>query len=158
MARPQWYRHAVPLALALGFSLPAIAAGQGVPEPHVPVSTTLGDIAKLRTAFAVAYNAKDAAAVNATYAADAVEIGADGSETVGAQAIAKRNEAEAPNWPQIVLAPRSTKLYGSTAVETGTFTAHPAAGGEVVSRYLVVLRHSVNGWKLQYVANVPVPK
>jgi uncharacterized protein (TIGR02246 family) len=158
MSRHPWYRHAVPLAMALSLYVPAVAAGQGVPEPHVPISTTLGDIAELRAAYVDAFNAKDAKAVAAMYTADAISIGVDGSQTVGARAIGKMFADSAANWPHAVINSVSLKVYGATAVDVGTWTVHPKAGGEMVSRYLAVLRHDVKGWKLQYVANVPVPK
>ena len=53
MSRHSWYRCAAPLALAVSLFAPAIAAAQGVPQPHVPVSTTLGDIAAFRSWFAL---------------------------------------------------------------------------------------------------------
>lgn len=159
MTRHRWCRHAVPLALVIGFSMPAIAAGQGIPAAHVPLSTTLGDIAKLRTGYTEAFNAKDAKTVSANFTADAVLIDVDGSQTMGAKSIATKQAADAPNWPHAVVAANSTKVYGATAVEVGTWTVHPKEGGEVVYRYLVVLRHTVNGWKLQNVAVAPaVPK
>lgn len=158
MSPHRWCRHAVPLALAVGLSIPAIAAGQGIPEPHVPLSTTLGDIAKLRTAYVDAFNAKNSMAVSAMYTADAVVIDVDGSQVVGAKEIAKKNAYAAPNWPHAVIASHSVKVYGATAIDVGTWTVHPKEGGEVVNRYLAVLRHDMHGWKLQNVAVVPVPK
>lgn len=152
------YRLVVPLALAVSLYVPAVAAGQGVPTPHAPVSTTLGDIATLRSAFVDAFNAKNATALNALYTTDAIAIGPDGSQTVGATAIGKMNTDSAATWPHAVVASFSTQVYGSTAVDVGTWTVHPKAGGEFVYRYLVVLRHDVKGWRLHYVVNVPVAK
>ena len=83
------YRHVFPLALAVSLYVPAVAAGQGVPTPHAPVSTTLGDIAAVRSRYVDAFNAKDATALNAFYTADAIAIGPDGSQTVGAPAIGR---------------------------------------------------------------------
>ena len=157
MATRRWYR-SVPLALAVCLVLPAIVRGQGVPTNHVPLSTTLGDIAKVRNAYVEAYNAKDAKAVAALYTADAISIGPNGSQVVGARAISKVLADSAPTWPHAVVASTSVKVYGSTAVDVGTWTVHPQAGGEMVSRYIAVLRHGVTGWKLQHVVAVPVAK
>lgn len=154
----RWCRHALPLALAVGFSLPAIAAAQGIPAAHVPLSTTLGDIATLRNGYVEAWNAKDANAVSAMYTSDAVVIDVDGTEVSGWKAIAKKNEDGAANWPHAVVNSHSVKVYGATAIDVGTWTVHPKEGGENVYRYLVVLRHGVKGWKLQNVAVAPVPK
>ena len=158
MSRHLWYRCAAPLALAASLFIPAIAVGQGVPEPHVPVSTTLGDIAAMRAAYVDAFNAKDAKAASAMYTADAVLLNADGSQTIGMRSIAKLFADSAANWPHAVATSNSVKVYGNTAIDVGTWTVHPMTGGEMVSRYLAVLRHGVNGWKVQSVALVPVPK
>jgi uncharacterized protein (TIGR02246 family) len=158
MTRHRWCRHAFQLVLAAGISMPAIASGQGIPANHVPLSTTLGDIAKLRTGYAEAWNAKDAKTLNAMYLADATVIDADGSMVSGWKAIAKKNEDAAPNWPHTVITSQSVKVYGSTAVDVGTVAMHPADGGEMKYNYLVVLRHGVHGWKLQNVAVSPIPK
>lgn len=151
-------RHAFQLALVAGFSIPAIASGQGIPAAHVPVSTTLGDIAKLRSGFAEAWNAKDAKTLNAMYTSDATVIDADGSVVTGWKAIAKKNEDGAANWPHEVITSQSVKVYGTTAVDVGTVAMHPKDGGEMTYHYLVVLRHGVNGWKLQNLAVAPIPK
>ena len=158
MTRHRWCRHAFQLVMAAGISLPAIASGQGIPKGHVPVSTTLGDIAKLRTGYATAWNAKDAKTLNAMYTADATVIDADGSVVSGWKDIAKKNEDAAPNWPHTVITSQSVRVYGTTAVDVGTVAMHPAEGGELNYHYLVVLRHGVNGWKLQDVAVAPIPK
>lgn len=158
MTRHRWWRPAFQLALVAGFSIPAIASGQGIPKGHVPVSTTLGDIAKLRTAYGEAWNAKDAKTLNAMFTADATVIDADGSVASGWKEIAKKNEDAAPNWPHTVITSQSVKVYGTTAVDVGTVAMHPADGGEMKYHYLVVLRHGVNGWKLQDVAVSPIPK
>ena len=158
MTGHQWRRHAFQLALIAGFAIPAIASGQGIPKGHVPVSTTLGDIAKVRAAYAEAWNAKDAKTLNAMYTADASVIDVDGSVTSGWKDIAKKNEDAAPNWPHTVITSQSVKLYGTTATDLGTVAMHPAAGGEMTYHYLVVLRHGVNGWKLQNIAVAPIPK
>lgn len=158
MLQLQWVRRALPLALVASVYFPALAAGQGIPANHRPVSTTASDIAAVRAAYAEAFNAKDANAVNAFYTADAVAITANGGQLVGAKAIGKLNSDSAATWPHAVITSTGLKIYGSTAVDVGTFTAHPAGGGEFVSRYLVVLRHDVKGWRIQYASNTPMMK
>ena len=156
MSHTSWYRRVLPSALAVILSVPAWAAGQGI-QPHVPVSTTLGDIARMRSAYVEAFNARNAAAVNAMYAADAIVLGADGSETTGA-AIARRNLDSVSTWSPAVVRSTSVKVFGATAIDVGTWTIRTPAGVEVVSRYLAVLRRDVKGWKLQNVAVVPVTR
>ncbi|MGH7522771.1 MAG: YybH family protein [Gemmatimonadales bacterium] len=158
MRCPKWCLHVVPLALVAGFAVPSVALAQGIPAAHVPLSTTLGDIAKVRNGYVEAWNAKDVKTVNSMYTPDAVVLDVDGTEVVGLSAIAKKNEEGASNWPHAVIASHSVKVYGSTAVDVGTWTVHPADGGEMVYRYLAVVRHGVHGWKLQNIAVAPIPK
>jgi uncharacterized protein (TIGR02246 family) len=152
-----WSRHALPLAFAVSLLAPAVARGQGI-QPHIPLKTTLAEIAALRSSYTDAYNAKDAAAISAMYTPDAMVVGSDGSVIMGASAIAKSDNDDAPNWPHIVITSTTVKVYGSMAIDVGTVTVHPKEGGEQVSRYLVVLHHGINGWKLQNAATTPVAK
>lgn len=150
-------RRAAPLALALTLAAPSAALfAQGIKEPHTPVSTARGDIAAIRSSYVDAFNAKNAAAVAALYAPDAVVINPDGSVISGNAAIRKMMADSAANWPHAVVTPDSLRIYGATAVETGTWTTHPASGGEQVSHYLVVLRRYIRGWRIQSLANVAV--
>jgi ketosteroid isomerase-like protein len=144
------YTAALRGAMIAAIAIPAVAGAQGI-QPHQPLSTTPDDIARVRTAYVNAVISRNPAAVTAMYTADAVVLGPDGSETVGGRAIAKMHADSAAAWrPSDV---RSTKLqvFGATAVDVGTWTIHTAAG-DSVRRYLMVLRHGVNGWKMQSVA------
>ena len=156
MSHRLWYRYALALAVSVG--APLIAVGQGIPKDRTPLTTTVGEIAALRTAYVDAFNAKDANALSAMYTATATVIEVSGVQTVGAAAIGKLFADSAATWPHAVVKSSSLKVYGSTAVDVGTWTVHPKAGGEFVSRYLVVLRKDMKGWKLEYSAGVPVPK
>lgn len=155
MSLRNWYRRAVPLVLAASVLVPSIAVGQGIESPRIPLRTALNDIATLRASYVDAYNGKDAKAVNAMYADDAIVVSEDGALVMGRADIAKAM-GDAANWPHAVIHSDSVRVYGATAVDVGTFTAHPAEGGEMKSRYLVVLRHDMNGWKLVYAAEVPM--
>jgi len=140
-------------AIRLGIvaaALPAALAAQGI-RPHVPVSTTIGDIAKVRAAYVDAYNARDAAAVNRIYTTDAVVLGPDGREMSGPE-VARRNLDSASVWQAATVRSTSVKVYGTTALDVGTWTTRPAAGDPVVRHYLAVFRHGVEGWKLQALA------
>ncbi len=156
MSSRNWFHRALPLVLVVSVLMPSIAAGQGIDAPRIPLRTALKDIATLRTAYVDAFNAHDAAAVSAMYTNDAVAIGADGSVATGLDAIKKSMSEGAENWPHAVIKSDTVKVYGATAVDVGTWTQHPKEGGEEVSHYLAVLRHDMNGWKLAYVASVPV--
>jgi ketosteroid isomerase-like protein len=156
MSQHHWYRHAIPFALAAGLLVPAIAAAQGIAEPHAPITSTLGEIGKARAEYVDAFNAKDSKGVNAMFTTDAVFVGSNGSSLVGWSAIAKSNSESSASWPHVVINSESTKVYGTTAVDVGTWTQHPAAGGEMNFRYVAVLRHGIHGWKMQNVAVVPI--
>jgi uncharacterized protein (TIGR02246 family) len=156
MSLRNWYRRAVPLVLAASVLVPSIAAGQGIDTPRIPLRTALNDLATLRTSYVDAFNGKDAKAVAALYTDDAVMITRDGAMLAGRAEIAKGMDQDAANWPHAVIKSDSTRVYGATAVDVGTWTEHPAEGGEVVTRYIAVMRHDMNGWKLAYVADVPV--
>ena len=158
MSQGPWYRRALPLALAASLCIPFIASGQGIPKDRAPLTTTLGEISALRTAYVDAFNAKDAKALSAMYTTNAIIISADGSQTEGGPAISKMFADSAANWPHAVVKSSGLRLYGTTAVDVGTWTVHPKAGGEMVSRYLVVLRKDMKGWKLAYSANAPMSK
>lgn len=83
MLRHRWHRQGIMLAAVAVLALPAVVTAQGIAANHVPLSTTLGDIAKLRSAYVEAFNAKDAAALGAMFTADATMIQADGSTISG---------------------------------------------------------------------------
>jgi ketosteroid isomerase-like protein len=140
--------------LAASVLVPSIAAGQGIESPRIPLRTALNDLATLRTSYVDAFNGKDSKALMALYTDDAIVVSAEGVLT-GKEAIGK-SMGDAANWPHAVTKSDSTRVYGATAVDVGTWTTHPAEGGEMKSSYLVVLRHDMNGWKVAYVADVPL--
>jgi uncharacterized protein (TIGR02246 family) len=144
------------LALALALAAPAALAAQGIPANAPPLRTSLADLATLRATYVDAFNKKDAAAVTALYADDAVVILEDGQMLNGGLEIGARMAAEAPNWPHAVAESDTTRVYGSTAVDLGTWTVHPADGGEMKFRYVTMLRRGLNGWKITHVSLVPM--
>ena len=151
----RWYRHAALLALASGLPLSA-ANGQGIPMPHPPLPTAQSDIATLRSAYVDAFNAKNAKALSAMFTPNAVVIGIDGSQTMGVPAIGKMFADSAPTWPHAVINSTGLTVFGALATDIGTWTTHPKAGGENVSRYMLVLRHNMNGWKIENMALIPM--
>ena len=116
----------------------------------------IDELNSTRASYAEAFNAKDAAAVTAFYLPEAILIGPDGSQIMGAAAIGEMLKKDAPTWPHMVLESDTVRVYGGTAVDFGTVKTHPKAGGEEVSRYMAVLRRGMSGWKLASVAQVPV--
>ena len=156
MPSPTWYRRAVPLLLAFGLAAPAVGAAQGIEEPRIPLRTALAELNTLRTEYVDAFNAKDAATVTNLYSSDAILVLPNGMMIQGDSAIRAGMTAEAPTWPHAVLASDTVSVYGNTAVDVGTWTTHPAGGGEEVVRYMTVLRRNMNGWKITRLALTPV--
>jgi len=148
---------AVGLLCALAFGVPAVAHAQ-IPDDVVPLKTVISETNTFRTEYAEYYNKKDVAALVGMYAADAIVIPEGGMTLVGQAAIRDYFTKNAPTFPHIVLSSDSLVAYGATAVIVGTLTAHPQAGGEVVSRYLTVLRRHLGNWQIVRVAVVPVTK
>jgi uncharacterized protein (TIGR02246 family) len=136
------------LALML---IPSVALAQGVAADRARLRTALDDLRALRTEYIEAYNKKDANAVTNLYADDAILIQPDGTMLTGTEEIGKAMADAAPNWAHAVISSDTTRVYGSTAVDIGTFTTHPAGGAEVVNRYTSVLRRGMRGWKLTHV-------
>lgn len=152
---PSRTRSFLPLVLALALAAPTVARAQ-IEEPRIPLQTKLSELNRFRTEYAENYNKKDAAAVAAMYAPDAILIDLAGAAFMGIDKIREMFTSGAASSPHLVITSDSMAVYGNTAVDMGTVKAHPAAGGEQVSRYLVVLRRDVNGWKLVRVAQTPV--
>lgn len=139
---------AILLALML---VPSFVAAQGIEADRARLRTAMDDLRALRTEYVEAYNRKDAAAITAMYADDAILIQPDGTMLTGTEEIGKAMAAAAPNWAHSVASSDTVRVYGSTAVDIGTFTVHPTGGGEVVNRYTSVLRRGMGGWKLTHV-------
>lgn len=156
MSRIPRFRHVLLLVAALGFARTMAAAAQGVETPHLRLRTVIDELNVTRASYAEAYNAKDAAAVSAFYLPEAILVLPDGSQIMGAKAIGEMMTKDAPTWPHMVLTSDTVRVYGGTAVDFGTVTLHPKAGGEEVSRYMAILRRGLQGWKVASVAQVPV--
>ncbi len=142
--------------LALLAVAPLALQAQIAPD-RVPLRTALADISTLRAEYVEAYNKKDGAAVAKLYSKDAVSIGADGSVLNGYDAISSAMKAGAPEFPHLVVASDTVQVYGATAIDQGLATMHPAGGGEMKARYLVVLRRDMNGWKILRHTTIPLP-
>ena len=144
----------LPLALVLTLG-PTVASAQ-IEEPRIPLQTKLSELNRFRTEYAEAFNRKDAAALAAMYAQDAIINDADGTSIMGGEKIQQFLTQGASQFPHMVIVSDSLAVYGNTAIDVGTTKLHPSAGGEKVTRYLVVLRRGMNGWKLIRVASTPV--
>ncbi|HEX5005204.1 MAG TPA: nuclear transport factor 2 family protein [Gemmatimonadales bacterium] len=148
----------VALALAAApFAAPSVAHAQ-IPDSMIPLRTVISELNTFRTEYTEYANAKNAKALGAMYDASAVVIRDDGHVLVGGAAIQADLEARAPNFPHFVIKSDTVSSYGATAIDVGTVTMHPAGGGELKNRYLVVLRRTMGKWKIVRVASTPETK
>jgi ketosteroid isomerase-like protein len=148
-----WSR--VPLVAALAFIATSLAHAQGVEAPRVPLRTAINEINTLRSEYAEAYNSKSAGALTAMYLADAVVVRPDGSTLLGQAEIGKAFAEEAASWKPITISSDTMRVFGNTAWDVGTSTRKGPDGNATVSRYLVVLRRGLQGWKISTSALVP---
>lgn len=144
------------LMLFLLVLVPSVASAQGIAADRQRLRTAMDDLRALRTEYVEMYNKKDAAGITNLYADDAILIQPDGTMLTGTEEIGKAMADDSKNWAHAVITSDTLRVYGSTAVDIGTFTTHPAGGAEQVSRYTSVLRRGINGWKLTHVV-VMVP-
>ncbi len=148
------HRLATVALFGLVASVPGPAAAQ-IEEGRVPLQTARSELERFRGRYAELYNQKNAKELTAMYAEDAVVILPTGAVVAGRTAIGAQFAADAPNWPHMVIESDSVRVWGNTATDFGTVKVHPAGGGEIVSRYLVVLRRGYQDWSLVHVAQVP---
>lgn len=141
------------LALAL---VPTTAASAQIEEPRIPLQTKLSELNRFRTEYAETFNKKDATALTAMWSDDGMFTDVDGKTYKGIDQIRQWYADGATSFPHLVIESDSLSIYGNTAVDMGTTKMHPAGGGEMVSRYIVVLRRGLNGWKLVRAAVTPV--
>ena len=152
---PSRSRSCLPLVLALALAAPAVARAQ-IEEPRIPLQTKLTELNRFRTEYAENFNKKDIAAVVAMYSSDVIIVQPNGAVLKGLDQVREWFRQGAADLPHLVIETDSLAVYGNTAVDVGTTKAHPAAGGEQVNRYVVVLRRDMNGWKLIRVSQTPV--
>lgn len=148
-------RALAPVLLALTLGIPAVAAAQ-IDEPVIPLQTRQSELYRFRIEYALDFNNHNAAALAALYSPDAIVIAGNGNGITGTEQIRQFLTQSLATTPNITLASDSLAIYGNTAIDYGTLTARPAAGGEQVSRYLAVLRRDHDGWKVIRVSSTPV--
>jgi uncharacterized protein (TIGR02246 family) len=149
---------AAALLLALSSVAPSMASAQ-IPDSVIPLQTVISETYRFRIEYAENYNKKDVPALAAMYAPDAIITTEDGSTYMGQAAIAAALTKMAPTFPHIVITSDSLVAFGRTAIDVGTTTMHPQAGGELKSHYLAVLRRGTDRqWKILRLSVVSVPK
>ena len=139
-------------AFLLGLMLvPSLAVAQGIAPDRQRLRTAMDDLRALRTEYVEMFNKKDANGVTNLYADDAIIIQPDGTMLTGTEEIAAAMTEDSKTWAHSVIESDTLRVYGSTAVDIGTFTSHPEGGAEQKLRYTSVLRRGMNGWKLTHV-------
>lgn len=122
----------------------------------MPLRTVISELATMRAAYADAVGHQDAAALAAMYAPNAMVINPDGTTMNGMKEITEGFKKVAPTMKSVQLKSDSIQVAGGAAWDVGTAHITKADGGEQDSRYLVVLRRGMHGWKIVSAANVPV--
>ncbi|MEP7325086.1 MAG: nuclear transport factor 2 family protein [Gemmatimonadota bacterium] len=148
-------RSSLPLVLALALAATTVARAQ-IEEPRIPLQTKMSELTRFRTEYAENFNKKDINAVVAMYSRDVIVVEPTGNVIKGIDGVRAWFTQGAANLPHLVIESDSMTVYGNTAVDVGTAKQHPAAGGEMVARYIVVLRRDLNGWKIVRLINTPV--
>ena len=151
---------AAALFVTLALTVPSLASAQ-IPDSVIPLQTVISETNRFRAEYADHFNKKDVAGLMTLYAADAIFTAEDGTRYTGKEAISAYFTKMVPTMPHIVVTSESLLSYGGTAIDMGTITMHPPAGGEMKSRYLAVLRRELGGagnWDLIRVARTPVTK
>lgn len=138
----------------LGIVVPTALQAQ-IDSGRVPLQTAISEIFRLRESYAETFNAKDVADLTKKWDENATAILPDGSVVTGRAAIMASLGPPA-QWPHLVISSDSLEVWGNTAVDHGTIKMHPAGGGEIVTRYLVVLRRGYTDWRLVYSMQAPV--
>ena len=144
-------------ALLLCTVLLATACGTTPPAQTTMAPADPAPINDLRTRFAAAYNAGDAAGVADLYAEDAVSMPDHHAAVVGKAAIQQYlQELFAQYTANLTITPVDTEISGDLAHEHGTFamTVTPKAGGNAMTdngNYLVILKRQADGsWKIHH--------
>jgi uncharacterized protein (TIGR02246 family) len=148
------------LLLLLASAVPSVARAQ-IPDSTIPLQTVISETNRFRAEYADYFNKKDIAGLMTLYAADAIFTAEGGTRYTGQEEIKAYFTAMAATMPHIVVTSENLLSYGGTAIDMGTITMHPPAGGEVKSRYLAVLRRERGGagnWDLVRVVRTPVAK
>jgi len=148
------------LLLLLASAVPSVARAQ-IPDSTIPLQTVISETNRFRAEYADYFNKKDIAGLMTLYAADAIFTAEGGTRYTGQEEIKAYFTAMAATMPHIVVTSENLLSYGATAIDMGTITMHPPAGGEVKSRYLAVLRRERGGagnWDLVRVVRTPVAK
>ncbi len=147
----------VPALAATLLAVPTVARAQ-IEQGLVPLQTARTELARFRSSYAEMFNQKDQTGLGNTYADDAVWFSGDGMTYTGGAAIKAELAKRIGAGGHMIITSDTLSVFGNTGIDVGTVTFHPAAGGEMKSHYLVVLRRGYKEWKIVRLAEVPEMK
>lgn len=129
------------------------ASKPGTTTPAASVADAKAEIWKVRDAWVAAAEKKDAAAVAALYADDAVVVGTDMPATSGRSAIQAAFAKAFPMTTDLKVHSEMTDASGDLGYDYGTYSEHvsPPKGKamDVGGTFLVTLRRQTDGsWKI----------
>ena len=139
---PRTSAKAAPAVAPLAAAAPPSAAAAGDQAASVAAATA---------AWVDAFNSRDPARISALYDAEAVLSDAtEAKPRVGANAIADyyKGARERPT-QRVALGEHAIRLYGDTAIDTGTYNVFEMRGGEATvtpARYTLVYRQRAGKW------------
>lgn len=136
------------LLLAFAASLFALASCQQTPPPAPDLAKIRTEIQAMENAYAEAWNARNAAAVMAYYADDAVSLANNSPILTGKEAILKRIEADfASDTSKTTISFEVMDIFaaGDLVVETGKGTFKDAKGAVVMTSKYMSLFEKRNG-------------
>jgi uncharacterized protein (TIGR02246 family) len=149
IARPLEYDPAPRMATKAAPATAPLAAA--APSPASAVSDSSASVAAATAAWVDAFNSRDPARISGLYDSDAVLSDAtEAKPRVGASAISDyyKSVPERPT-QRVALGEHAIRLYGDTAIDSGTYNLFEMRGGEATvtpARYTLVYRQRGGKW------------
>ncbi|HUQ74475.1 MAG TPA: SgcJ/EcaC family oxidoreductase [Burkholderiales bacterium] len=141
----------------------AASAPAATPAPAMAADVARDQVAAATTAWADAFNSRDTARVVALYDSEAILT--DTSEAkarVGTSAIVDYYKSAAQRQTQrVALGERTIRLFGDTAIDSGTFTFFEMRDGQASTtpaRYSLTYRNRGGKWLIVDHQSSPVPR
>lgn len=128
------------------------SASAGTTSPATAAADVRAAVDTLRSAWSTGAEKRDLAAVAALYSDDAILQIAGAPLARGRDGIQKSLAQAFGIVSNLKVNSEGTDVSGDLAVDRGTYSEHVAPPGgkamDVSGRYIVVLKHGANGWKI----------
>jgi uncharacterized protein (TIGR02246 family) len=143
---------------------PPLAAATPAAAPQSAPATARDEVAAATVAWAEAFNSRDPARIVARYDFDAMLWGTSAQRlAAGPAAIAEyfKNARERPG-DRVSLGEQHVRVYGDTAVDTGSYTFWVVRDGKteaIPARYSIVYRYREGSWRIvdHHSSRIPAP-